>query len=155
MSKQGKETIVDVWSDGSFRDKDQVVGAGWMIRQNGVITEGTKRIDKLPRDARGHGSDYAEILAIRCALNDIPSGASVQWRMDAQNIMDWVDARKITTPKKLVIPSLVKLFDDAVERMKELTAIKLIKVGGRNNAELDRVNSLARAASSPEKGPRV
>ena len=149
MSMQQK---VDVWTDGSARSS--MVGAGWLVRVNGNDQTGSQGITKLARPLAGHGSDYAELFAIACAGRLIQSAQKVNWRLDAQNILDWMKAGEVSSIKKRGIPEFMAMFQRAVDATDNLS-INWIKVGGAQNPELAIVNRLARAATTPGRKPGV
>lgn len=145
-----RQDVYDVWTDGSFRESRMAVGAAWLIRSNGQEIVGSRRLDKLSREYQGHGSDYAEVFAIACAVRSLPDGANAHWRVDAQNIHKWMEERRMTSKDKLAMPGFVTLFDTAVAGLDRLGKVTFTKIGGKNE-ELRRVNDLARAASSPQR----
>lgn len=140
---------INVWTDGSARN--DAMGAAWLIRVNGSedIT-GSRVIRPVVRPLRGHESDCAELLAIKFAGAAIPEGASVNWRLDAQNILDWMKDRQVSSKIKRGIPEFMAIFHDAIMATQG-KKIEWIKVGGAKNAELKRVNDEARAATTPVK----
>lgn len=138
----------NVWTDGSYSQAHSAAGAGWLIRApDGEEKEGYKPVPKLPKDARPHGSDIAEIFAVGEALRNIPAGSSVRLRLDCQNVLDWFKAGQIGTKSKREIPLLASTFEDAMLGVKSMNDVEFIKVGGRTNAELDRAHKLSKQAA--------
>lgn len=147
MNKQQK---TDVWTDGSARNG--MVGAAWLIRANDDDHTGSRAITKLARPLAGHESDYAELFAIACAGRLIQPAQKVNWRLDAQNIIDWMKQGEVSSKLKRRIPEFMAMFQSAVEATKNLS-VEWIKVGGANNPELTTVNNLARAETTPGRKP--
>ncbi len=140
--------LYDVWTDGSYNHTHHVGGAGWLIRHQDTEKENLKPLKDVPKEARPHGSDAAEILAVDGALGEIPDGSTVRIRLDCQNVLDWLKGGKITTKSKSEIGLLRDAFNDAMEDIGRMKSVEFIKVGGTSNAELKRVNDLARKATN-------
>lgn len=139
---------IDVWTDGSARNG--LIGAGWLFRENGEEKSGSRGIANLPRPLKGHESDCAELFAIACAGKLIQPVQKVNWRLDAQNILDWMRGGQVSSQIKRGIPEFMTMFQSAVEATQGMN-IEWIKVGGAKNAELALVNNLARTATTPPK----
>lgn len=144
-----KNAVYDIWTDGSYREAHNIAGAGWLIRHNGLESEGQDRIFKLHGEERKHGSDIAEVFAVVCALRKVPRGSQVFIRLDCQNVCDWLTRGEITTPSKMKIPALIEMFDKAMRFSEELDSFSVNKISGRMNDCLNRVHRLSQTASSP------
>lgn len=139
----------NLWTDGSYSSTHHTGGAGWLIRDpDAQEKEGSRPLPKLPKDARPHGSDIAEILAVGHALRNVPAGSSVRLRLDCQNVLDWLKAGQITTKSKREIPLLANTFEEAMLGVKSMNDVEFIKIGGRQNIELDRVHKLSKQAAN-------
>jgi ribonuclease HI len=137
----------DVWTDGSYNHTHHVGGAGWLIRHDGEDTEGWRSLKDFPKDAKPHGSDAAEIFAVSNALRAIPDGSVVRLRLDAQNVIDWLQAGRITSKSKSDVRFLRSIFGSAMEGINAMDKVEFIKVGGRQNVDLQRAHDLSRRAS--------
>lgn len=140
--------LYDVWTDGSYNNTHHVGGAGWLIRHDGEEREGFKPLSGFPGDAKPHGSDAAEIFAVGKALAVIPDGAHVRLRLDAQNVIDWLQAGKITSKSKSDVRFLRNIFSQAMEGVRAMGQIEFIKVGGASNPDLGRAHDLSRKGRS-------
>lgn len=124
----GKDTVYDIWTDGSYRKRR--VGAGWIIRHEGTEREGHNSIRELKKAEDPRGSDISEVFAVACALRDIPPGADVRLRMDCQNVCDWINQGAL--PKaSLQIPTLVMLFDEVMILREQTESFSISQASGR------------------------
>jgi ribonuclease HI len=140
--------LYNVWTDGSYNHSYEVGGAGWLIRHGeDADREGWRVLKNFPNDAKAHGSDAAEIFGVGCALQDIPNGSTVKLRLDCQNVIDWLNAKKITSKSIVQVRFLGDIFAYAMQGVARMESVEFIKVGGNSNADLKRVNELARGAS--------
>ena len=139
--------VYNVWTDGSYNHTHHVGGAGWLIRHNDNEQENFRPLRDFPKDARPHGSDIAEILAVSSALREIPSGSVVRLRLDCQNVIDWCKAGRITGKTVAPIRFIGDIFAQAMQGVARMESVEFIKVGGKSNEQLQRVNELARQAT--------
>ncbi|PZQ45559.1 MAG: hypothetical protein DI551_06980 [Micavibrio aeruginosavorus] len=146
MSNSSK--IFDAWTDGAYSPVHRVGGAGWLIRHNDEARQGQSSIKGFRHEELPHGSEIAETLAVRRALQNIPYGATVKLRTDSQTIIDWFNAGKITNERKSRIPRLRSIFLQARDEIRHMERVEFIKVGGNSNQELSHVHHLAREASA-------
>lgn len=140
--------LYDVWTDGSYTNAHHVGGAGWIIRHGeDDEREGWRVLKDFPNDAKNHGSDAAEIFGVSCALKDLPNGSTVKLRLDCQNVIDWCKAGRITSKSVTPIRFITDIFAQAMHGVARMESVEFIKVGGRSNEQLQRVNDLARKAT--------
>ncbi len=137
--------IYDVWTDGSYRSESAAGGSAWLIIHQGVQTTGTREIPKLEKAAKAHGSDIAELVAVSGALSNIPPNSSVHLRLDAQNIIDWLKAGRISSKAEVV--SLQQAFEQAMKGVQSMSSVEITKVSGKRNENLNLVNDLSRKTS--------
>jgi ribonuclease HI len=146
-----KVSVYDAWCDGSFRDARNRGGAGWVIRHDGALSEGSATIPALHKDHRPHGSDIAEVTAVVRALREIPAGSTVRLRLDCQNVMDWLKAGSVTTKKKIDIRPLQTMFAQANDLVQSMEKVEIIKITGTNNEHHNRAHVLSRTGSTTPK----
>lgn len=137
--------LYDVWADGSWRN--DTVGAAWKIVHAGETVAGSKAVTKLHKDDKPRGSDIAELIAVRGALANIPSGADVHLRLDAQPVIDMLMSKRIPGKDKDVPVGLKAAFSGAVAEIEKLGSCQITKVSDKTNADMQEVNRLARTAS--------
>lgn len=141
-------SMYDAWCDGSYRAAQRCGGAGWVIRHDGALTEGSTALPRLDKHARLHGSDIAEVTAVVGALSVIPRGAHIQLRLDCQNLIDWLHAGRLANVKKAQIGTLSALFDQAHTLMQSMENVQIIKISGANNPHHGRAHILSRTAAT-------
>ncbi len=137
---------VNIWCDGSWRDAQNVGGAGWVIQIGDDIARGSRHIPRLTKSFAPHGSDIAELTAIAGALNAIPNDSHVLLRLDCQNVIDWLKQGRITTRSKLDIKPLQVSFAEVMSGMNVQKNVDVIKISGANNAYHNEAHKLSREA---------
>jgi ribonuclease HI len=142
-------TPYDVWCDGSYRDSHDKGGAGWVIRYQGEFKEGFCALPALDKPYRPHGSDIAEATAVMNALSLIPPQSAVLLRMDCENMLQWLKAGRIKSPKKADITPLQDMFAQAHSLAATMASVEFIQITGRNNEQMNRAHELSRRGSSP------
>lgn len=137
----------DVWCDGSFRQARNILGSGWVVRAgNQEPTENSVSMEGLDEKTRPHGSDIAELLALRCALSTIPANSVVDVRIDCQNVLDWMKAGEIRNKAKQAVPLLMEQFEHARSLVDTMSEVNFIKVSSSGqNPNHARAHQLSRA----------
>ena len=137
----------DVWCDGSFRHARNILGSGWVVRaDNGEPAEDAVSMEGLDDESLPHGSDIAELLAVRCALSGIPENSIVDLRIDCQNVLDWLKAGEIRNKSKKAVPFLMEQFDHACSLVNAMSEVNFIKVSSSGqNPQHARAHQLSRA----------
>lgn len=143
------KSVYNIWSDGSFREgkSGATAGAGWIVEYEGDHIEGSRRLAPIPKEAKGRGSDIAELQAVTLALSpdNVPTGATVRLRMDCQNIMDWLKAGRMSGKNQPTF--LENSFADALRAVSNMEKVEFIKASDRNNPNMKKANDLARTAA--------
>ena len=145
--------LYNVWTDGSFNHSHHTGGAGWVIVCEGEETEGFRPMPKLPTASLPHGSDYAEILAVALALEEVPEGSRVTLRADCQNVLDWLKGGVLNS-KPDTKKALQSVFNDAMAVVGKMESVEFIKVAGRQNDNLKKAHNLSRKGSNHARNPR-
>ena len=144
-----RETVYDIWTDGSFRPATGAAGGGWIVRHKDHIREGESAALHLRGQERAHGSDVAEVFAVASALRGIPPGAYVYLRLDCKNVVDWLNRREINIDAKKNVKTLCHLFGDVMSMAETFENFHAVAIGGNSNAYLDLVHRLSKQASAP------
>ncbi len=137
--------LYDVWADGSYRN--ETIGAAWKIVHAGETATGSKAVSKLPKDDKPRGPDIAELVAVKAALKEIPAGADVHLRMDAQPIIDALNAGKMPGKAGAIPAGLKVAFEEANAEIAKLGSCRITKVSDKTNPDMQEVNRSARTAS--------
>ena len=139
----------DIWCDGSFRQARNSLGSGWLVRAgNDEPTEHAVSMEGLDEKSFPHGSDIAELLAVRCALSGVPENSIVDIRIDCQNVLDWMKAGEIRNKAKKAVPLLMEQFEHARSLVDSMSEVNFIKVSSSGqNPHHARAHQLSRAPS--------
>ncbi len=147
------KTLYNVWTDGSFNHSRLSGGAGWIISCGDEESEGFSPMPKIPDASIPHGSDYAEILAIKLELKEIPDRSRVTLRTDCQNVLVWMDSGDLKA-KPDTKKALQSIFKDAITEVRRMESVQFVKVTGRQNEALKRAHNLSRKGASHARNPR-
>lgn len=139
------KTLYDVWTDGSYRADSACGGAAWLIVHGDEKRSDSIALSHLDKNSKPHGSDIAELVAVGSALRSIPPESNVHLRIDAQNIIDWLNAGRLGSKAKA--PQLQSAFESAIEGINKMSSVEITKVSGKKNENLNFVNDLARKTS--------
>jgi ribonuclease HI len=141
-------TLYNIWADGSYRQKNGLLGAGWITRQSKNVIEEKSLI--LPRLTTDHnlGSSIAEIQAFTHSMMNIPSQAIVHMHMDCANVVTWLNKGGIISTKAKNSSLLQKSFTEAMAQISRMHEIDISFVTGKNNPNLSLAHTLSRQATS-------
>lgn len=137
-----------IWADGSYRQETRRLGAGWVIRSPKLAQEEKYHAFPVLRGDFKLGSSIAEIMALTCALKDIPSAACVHLHMDCANVVEWMKSGNISSVKARSSRILMNAFHTARMQAGRMQEFDITLVTGKQNPYLETAHRLSRRASS-------